>query len=81
MIVYQGTETNIIENNGIRRPSARVHNCPSRFDLSEPSPFSLVRLTSPGQNQSILKHIEMDRIHEEYEIELVTALPKKCSCD
>ncbi|KAL8985890.1 MAG: hypothetical protein Q9205_000540 [Flavoplaca limonia] len=71
-----GTETNIIENNWIRRPSARVHDCPSRFDLSDPSPFSLVRSTTPEQNQSIFKNIEMERIHGEYETELVTALPK-----
>ena len=76
MIILQGTETNIIENNWIRRPLARVHNCPSRFDLLDPNPFSLVRSTTPDQNQSILKNIEMERIEEEYETELVTALPK-----
>ncbi len=75
-MIFQGTETNIRENIWIWRPSARVQNCPSRFDLSEPSPFSLVRSTTPDQNQSILRNIEMERIDEEYETEPVTALPK-----
>ena len=65
-----------LENNWIRRPSARVQNCPSRFDLSDLSLFSLVRPTTPEQNQGILRNIEMERIDEVYETELVTALPK-----
>lgn len=76
MTTFQGTETIIIENNWIWKPLACVQNCPSRFDLSDPSPFLLVRSTTPEQNQSILKDIEMERIDEEYEIELITALPK-----